>query len=225
MTVNKFDIICLSETCLDSSTPFGDDTLEISGYNLIPSDHLPNNKCGSVCAYYKNFLPLRVCDIRLLDECINLVLNIGDKLCRFVALYRSPSQTQDDVWSFSQNFELTFEQLSENNPYLLIAIGDFNTKLRHWYSQDTTFEGISIEKVASQFGLHQIIDELTHILENSSSSINLVFISQPNLIVDSGISLSLHQNCHHQFNLMTQKLYLKSTILHLILVRFGTITI
>ena len=37
-----------------------------------------------------------------------------------------------------------------------------------------------------------------HILENLSSCINLVFISQPNLIVDSGTHPSLHPNCHHQ---------------------------
>ena len=94
---------------------------------------------------------------------------MGDKFCRFVALYRSPSQTQDDFLFFSQNFGLTLEKLSENNPYLLVAIGDFNEKLRHWYSQDTnTFEGISVKEVAPQFELHQIIKEPMHILENSS---------------------------------------------------------
>ena len=50
------------------------------------------------------------------------------------------------------------EKLSENNSSLLVAIGDFHAKLRHWYSQDTnTFEGMSGENIASQFGLHQII--------------------------------------------------------------------
>ena len=32
MTVHKFDIICLSETYLDYSIPFDDNSLEISGY-------------------------------------------------------------------------------------------------------------------------------------------------------------------------------------------------
>ena len=96
-------------------------------------------------------------------------------------------------------FELTLEKLLENNAYLLVAIGDFNAKLRHWYSQDAnTFEGISVENVAFQFGLHQIIKKPTHILGNSYSCIDLVFTSQPNLIVDSGTHPSLHPNCHHQ---------------------------
>ena len=76
-----------------------------------------------------NFLPLRVSDISLLDKYIHFKLKIVDKLCPFVALYRSPSQTRDDFLSFPQNFELTLEKLSESNPYLLVGIGDFDAKL------------------------------------------------------------------------------------------------
>ena len=69
--------------------------------------------------------------------------------------------------SFSQNFELTFKKLSDNNPYLLVAIRDFDAKLRHWYSQDdNTFEGISVENITSRFRLHQTIKRPTHILKN-----------------------------------------------------------
>ena len=103
----------------------------------MPSDHPSHSKRRDVCIYYKNFLPVRVCDISLLDECINFESKVGDKLWRFVALYRSPSQTQDDFLSFLQKFKLTIEKLSENNSYLLVAIGDLNAKLRHSYSEDT----------------------------------------------------------------------------------------
>ena len=37
IAIHKFDIICLSETYLDSSTTSDDDNLAISGYNLIRS--------------------------------------------------------------------------------------------------------------------------------------------------------------------------------------------
>ena len=50
----KFDIICLSETYLDSNTLLDDDDLEISGYTLVYSDHPSNTKRGGVCLYYKN---------------------------------------------------------------------------------------------------------------------------------------------------------------------------
>ena len=124
VAVHKFDIICLSETYLDSSVAPDDDNLEISGYSLVRSDHPSNNKCGGVCVYYKNFLPLRVLDIQYLHECINFELKIGDKLCNFVALYRSPSQTQDELEKFSDNLELNLGTLSQKNPFLVVAIGD-----------------------------------------------------------------------------------------------------
>ena len=37
-----------------------------------------------------------------------------------------------------------------------------------------------------------------HILNNSSSCIDLTFNSQPNLPIESGIHPSLQPNCHHQ---------------------------
>ena len=57
VSVHKFDVICLSETYLDSSTD--DEILEISGYYLIRSDHSSNKKRGGICIYYKNILPLK----------------------------------------------------------------------------------------------------------------------------------------------------------------------
>ena len=114
--------------------------------------------------------------VRLLEECITFDLIISNKLCSFVALYRSPSQSQDDFATFSDNFKMTLDLASKKNPYLLVVLGDFNAKLRQWYDKDSsTSEGISIENITPQFGLHQmslhmslhIINEPTHILENS----------------------------------------------------------
>ena len=80
-----------------------------------------------------------------------------------------------------------------------VAIGDINAKSTNWCANDqTSFEDIKIEHITSQFGLSQIINEPTHILDSSSSCIDLIFTSQPNLVIESGIHPSLHQNCHHQ---------------------------
>ena len=199
IAVPRFDVICLSETYLDSTVAVGDENLEIIDCNLVQSDHPANTKRGGVCLYYKTCLPLRVLDIQYLNECINFELKIGDKLCTFVALYRSPSQSQDNFETFIDNFELNLETLSRKNPFLLVAIGDFNAKSKVWYCNDnTTSQGKALENVTSQFGLHQVIKEPTHILHNSSSCIDLIFASQPNLIIESGVHPSLHPNCHHQ---------------------------
>ena len=59
-------------------------------------------------------------------------------------------------------------------------------------------ERIAIEKISSQCGLYQVINEPTHIIESSSSCIDLIFTSQPNIVTESGAHPSLHPNCHHQ---------------------------
>ena len=195
----KFDIICLSETYLDSSTSSGDDNLAISEYNLMCSDHPSNNKRGGVCIYYKNFLPLRVLSIEYLQECINFELNIVGKICNFISLNRSPGQSQDKFEKFIDNLELNLETLCHNNPSLIVLTVDLNAKWKNWYFHDkSSHEGNEIENVTAQFGLQQIIKQPTHISNTSSSCIDLIFKSQPNLITDSGVHPSMHSNCHHQ---------------------------
>ena len=199
LAFHNFDIICLSETYLNSSNSPDDETLEISGYNLVRSDHPLNSKRGGVCIYYKNYLPLRIISVNYLSECINFEIMIGNKICNFITLYRSPSQNQDDFQAFIDNLEMNLETLAQRNPFLMVVIGNFNAKSKHWCSQDSNnFKVIIIENVTSQFGLSQIIKEATHILESSSSCIDLIFTTQPNLVVESGVHPSLHPNCHHQ---------------------------
>ena len=93
ISVNKIDIICLSETYLDSSIPPDDDNLELPEYNLVRTDNPTNTKRGSVCIYYHNSLPLKVIDIQFLNEYINFEIRISGKLRSFLCLDRSPSQT------------------------------------------------------------------------------------------------------------------------------------
>ena len=116
---------------------------------------------------------------------------------------RSPLQISKSIsrrfWTFADNFEITLELLAQINPFLLTVIGDFNAKSSNWYNKDkTSYEGNAIENVTSQLGLHQIINEPTHILPNSSLCIDVIFMSQPNMVIESGIHSSLHSSCHHQ---------------------------
>ena len=164
-SLHKFDIICLSETYLDSNTPLNDDNLKISGYTLVRSDHPSNTKRGGVCLYYKNSLPLRVINIGYLNECLTLELTVGDKTCNFVVLYRSPSQSQDEFGAFSDNFETILDILAQQNPFLITTIGDFNAKSKNWYCQDkTSFEGKNMKSITSQFGLFN--ETILNVLSN-----------------------------------------------------------
>ena len=140
-------------------------------------------------------LLLRVLDIQCLNECINFELKIDDKLWTFVAMYRSLSQSQEHLQTFIYDFELISETLSQKNPFFLTAIGDFNVKPKCWYCNDnSTSQGKALENVTSQFGLHQVIKEYYTFLHNSSLCIDLIFASQPNLIIEAGIHPFLHPN-------------------------------
>ena len=86
-----------------------------------------------------------------------------------------------------------------SNPFLTTVIGDFNAKSNKWSESDrSTIEESKIDFLTSQFGISQIIKEPTHVLENSSSFIDLIFTTQLNVVLESGVHHSLPQNCHQQ---------------------------
>ena len=77
ISINKFNIICLSKTYLDSSISSNDGNLE---HNLVRAYNPNNTERGGVCIYYLNSLPLKVLDIQFLNECINFEIIIGGKM-------------------------------------------------------------------------------------------------------------------------------------------------
>ena len=100
------------------------------------------------------------------------------------ALYRAPSQDQDELDSFSKNLEITLHKVALDNAFMLVVNGDLNAKSKHWHPSDrTTYDGNIIETITSHFGLHQLIHDPTQILGKSSSCIELIFTSQPNMVV------------------------------------------
>ena len=116
-----------------------------------------------------------------------------------MSLFRSPSQSSDTFEDFADNIELNLDKIATKSPYLLVILGDFNIKSSNWYKHDkTTYESSNIDAITSQFGLQQLIKEPTHVFTDSSSCIDLLFTSQSNLVIESGVHSSLHQNCNHQ---------------------------
>ena len=114
-------------------------------------------------------------------------------------LVQSWNQSEDDFENFCNTFELTLNAVSVTNPFLIGAIGDFNTRSSHCYTGErTNSEGSNTDAITSQFGLQQIINEPTHSQRNSVPCINLIFFSQTNLVMSPCIHSSLHWNCHHK---------------------------
>ena len=183
ISVHKFDIICLSETYINSEIPSDDENLEIAGYNLVVKiTHLIVNVVESLFTIKAHSY------FDYLQELISFELKIGGKCCKFSCLYRFPSQTQDEFETFLKNFELTLDKIHENNPFMTVVLGDFNAKSSNWCKADvTSLEGSKIDTITSSYGLNQLIQEPTHILNLSSSCTELIFTSQPSLVMESGI--------------------------------------
>ena len=183
ISIHNFDITSLSETYLTSNIDINDGNLKIPESIMYSVDHPSDVKRGGVCIYYKTMLPLKVLSTNFLQECINFEVSIGNKICPLIHLCRTPSQSQDEFHDFLTNLEMNLDDSFNSNPFLTAR---------------STIEGSTIDFLTSQFGLSQIIKEPTHILENSSSCIELIFTTQLNIVLESGVHHSLHQNCHHQ---------------------------
>ena len=79
---------------------------------------------------------------------------------------------------------MTLDKIHEDNPFMISVLGDFNAKSDNWCKNDIiSHEGSMTDAVTSNYGLHQLIQEPEHILNSSSSCIDLIFTSQSNLVM------------------------------------------
>ena len=63
-----------------------------------------------------------------------------------------------------------------------------------YINEKTTTEDAKMEFATAKYELHQIINKSRHVIENPLSYTDLIFTSQPNLVVDSSVHPSLHPN-------------------------------
>lgn len=194
---------CLSETYLDSETLCDDDNLQTDNYSLIRCDHSSNTKRDGV--YSSKLSSTKRASY--LQEGIYFQLIIDGKLCHFLTLYRSPDQTQDQFESLAKKYELDLDKISQQNPHLVVILGDFHTRSKNRFKNGNT-----TKKEISHFIKFRTSSNnwwTDHMLYNSSSCIDLLFTYQPNLITEPGVHPSLHFNFHHQivFAKFNSKIY------------------
>ena len=84
--------------------------------------------------YYKHFLRLKERDIPFIQDCINF----ETKTEGYIVLYRSPSQSQDDLKKFLKNFVLNLNKILANNSFLTVVLGGFSVKSKFWCKSDKT---------------------------------------------------------------------------------------
>ena len=97
-TIHQYDILCISETYLDSSVSKDDTTLSLPGYNLARSDHPDHVKRGGVCLYYKENLSLRNINVSFLSQCVLCEVTLQRQKGCVIVICWSPSQTVIELW-------------------------------------------------------------------------------------------------------------------------------
>ena len=197
-SVYNYDLIGIVETHLDSTIE--EERLALDGYSFHKDNHPQNVKRGGVGLYVKDSLPSKNrSDLVTLPECVVCEIQLKRKKYFFVVVYRSPSQDQSEFDNFTLNFELLLSKIQAENPFCVVITGNFNCRSTQWWAKDIeNSEGKVFEPLTSDVGLHQLISEPTHLMGGSKSCIDLIFTDQPNLVVESGVHPSLHEQCHQQ---------------------------
>ena len=101
--VHKLDIYLL-ETYLNSETSSADDNLAMLSYNIIRDNPPSNTTRGGVAFIIKTHCSTFSINWYKIYSGKHFVWNKnGKKCCKCVCLYRSPSQTNDELESFLKN--------------------------------------------------------------------------------------------------------------------------
>ena len=150
-TLQKYAIICVSKTYLDSSV--NENFLLTPGYHLLRADIPDNLRKETVSLYFKENLSL--------NQIENPYFLIGT-LCVSHWLPRHSFTEYDD-------FLVNFEKLLRHSRQLesSFLLNDFKTRSKSWCREDMTFhEGTQIESLKMSYGFQQLISNPTHFLPN-----------------------------------------------------------
>ena len=177
ITQHNYDIICLSETFLNSSIQSDDNRIKLDGYNLIKSDHTSDSKRGGVCIYNKEHIPLvKRDDICTLDNCLVTEIRSKNEKCFLTYIYRSPSQNHEEFQNFCAKFDTFLKNMNDEFPICSVVTGDFNSRSSGWWKNHiTNSAGLELHSLTSSAGYTQIMDKPTHAVNSSMSCIDLVF--------------------------------------------------
>ena len=100
---------------------------------MLRADHPSNTKKGSVCIYYKDFLPvIKKDDITDLKEYLVTEIIVDNEKCIFTCLNRSPSQNCDQFSYFRKDFSIALNNINDHRPSCSVIVGDFNAKCSKW---------------------------------------------------------------------------------------------
>lgn len=189
----NFDVVAITETWLTGDIP--SDLVCIPGYKFLRKDRCTRG--GGVGIYIKNEIPFTVLQCtRSLEHCwIKIKFNNIDLVIG--CIYRPPLSDFND---FCDEFESMLSSFIANNTQFL-CMGDFNIDL---FSQSLKTKRFL--DIINTFDVSQLIDEPTRISQHSATLLDLILVSDANLISESGTNsqyaLSDHELIYCKINEM-----------------------
>ena len=144
-------------------------------------------------------LPLiRRKELTNIKDCIVTEINVNNGKCFFTCLYRSPSQSHDELERLSANFDLLLSNINDLHPTCSIVLGDLNVKCSKWCAFDRNNSvSIELDNIITTTDYNQTVDKPTHYINKSSSCIDLICSSNVNLTKNCEVEQSLYERCHH----------------------------
>ncbi len=179
---NRIDVLTISETWLNTTVT--NKKLEIDGYKLHRLDRL-YKKGGGVCAYVrKNIKSSVIKELTLISDTsfhqlwINLQYKKTKSLLACVC-YRPPDCPLD---CFENSLKPQYVHALSMRKSIII-LGDLNCNML----DTTSREFKSLTEMTSELNLKKIIESPTRITDISQSLIDVILVSSPNTVRDSGV--------------------------------------
>ena len=182
MQLCRFDILAITETHLDKK--ISNQQLEIENYKIVRRDRNIGTVGGGCLVYIGN----HICSTRLKSietpeiEGIWLKISVNSSAFIVDTIYRSPSDS-----AFFNHFELVLEKVWAKFKNVVI-MGDLNCDFaRKERNIVTSTFGRKLQILITQFNYTVANDQPTRIASNTSTLIDLVITSRPDLITKTKI--------------------------------------
>lgn len=176
--LRDFDLLAFSETWLNPSISQAD--LILTSFQPPERKDRTADSYGGVMVYVKESLHYkRRTDLEIIGiECIWLELVLSTKHVLFGVYYRPPSTDALQHSRIIDSIHLAVDTGINN----IVVTGDFNIDLAK------PVLAKKIDSICQLFSFTQSITEHTHFTETSSSLLDIILVSDPDLIISSGVS-------------------------------------
>ena len=181
MADNPFDVMCLSETWLNST--WSDIEVHIDGYNIIRRDRDDSQRGGGTAIFYSTkFMARQRLDLFVQDiETVWLELTLPNrKKILICSLYKPPNANFD---AFKASLVNVLEQLASEGVETLV-FGDFHCDMLPKRLPKISKE---LMQLLNMYQFDQLIKQPTHISVHSSTTIDLAFTYDAEKIIKSGV--------------------------------------